>query len=791
MKKFIHKIKTDVKGSVTLFFILITAIVFAFNAILIDYARILAAEQQTEYALQSAVRSSLASYQSELRNYGLFGIEESEAQDIFDKIIKANIESDVDEESFQFINPKIVDSSLVASRPLANPDILENQILEEMKYKAPVEITKNLLEKFSFVSEAMRSASEFVDIAEEIQEDFEDREELLDDSEAALEKGTSEKASIKKRLDTFKESMIETKGNDYPEVISFKDIVVHYDTYKKAPQVIEVLEESNAALKDKKTALKSKKTSTEEALETHKKDLEEMDDDTPDSEREELEEFIEEAEEEIKDIEDKIKKNEKEQADNEILIDEEEQDIEDFEKDAKAKAEEMETLIKEIVDDLEQVKEDIEAAKVHNQAIQDAIDKAEENSEDNYGNAISKAEAPPDGKIDEAIGEMEANTEEFKNYPYDPSYFEQISAPVDAAIEKLKDIPDIVSGVKDAIEKDDTTQKSLQGDLNKINELLDGGIAETTKGTKELIDDRKEFKESETAAADETKAENNNNKIQEMLDGWDELVSDDEIYTQLEEIIADYNALAEDEAKLEKIVIGDDASKSAGDAMDLVDSLFSSLGNVLVHSRDKLYVNEYVLMHFESAEPTGIGNSEDYKFDNREVEYILYGLKEPGANYSAALAQLFVIRFALNFIDAFADKLVTKVPTPLGVFVAALAYALEQTYKDMNAISDGRKSPLMDKITPKLMLDYHDYLRLFLFMNPSGDNRLKRIMAVIEKDTELELTKQMTYVQGNVTASSRLLFVPEIAKTLDVTGALNGDVDGNMFEFTNEAHFSY
>ncbi|NLJ19346.1 MAG: hypothetical protein GX355_10870, partial [Globicatella sulfidifaciens] len=55
MKKWFYRIKQDPKGSVSLFFILITAVVFAFNAVLIDYARILAVEQQTEYALQSAV----------------------------------------------------------------------------------------------------------------------------------------------------------------------------------------------------------------------------------------------------------------------------------------------------------------------------------------------------------------------------------------------------------------------------------------------------------------------------------------------------------------------------------------------------------------------------------------------------------------------------------------------------------------------------------------------------------------------------------------------------------------
>ncbi|WP_054859767.1 hypothetical protein [Gracilibacillus sp. JCM 18860] len=138
MRRFLYKLKHDTKGAVTIFFVLIVAAVFFFHAVLIDYARILAAEQQSEYAVQSAARSALAGYDNDLREYGLFGIDGAAYESEFEDIVKTNLEPTSNDEAFTFIDPKLESASVEFSRPLADPDILEHQILEEMKYKAPV-----------------------------------------------------------------------------------------------------------------------------------------------------------------------------------------------------------------------------------------------------------------------------------------------------------------------------------------------------------------------------------------------------------------------------------------------------------------------------------------------------------------------------------------------------------------------------------------------------------------------------------------------------------------------------
>ena len=223
----------------------------------------------------------------------------------------------------------------------------------------------------------------------------------------------------------------------------------------------------------------------------------------------------------------------------------------------------------------------------------------------------------------------------------------------------------------------------------------------------------------------------------------------------MKKIVEDYlgvDNLKDDDDQTE---VGSDPTKNAGTFMGLMNTLFKGIGGALAGIRNELYVNEYILMHFESAKPTGLTHSDDYKLENREVEYIIYGQHLPGANYGAALTQLFAIRYAINFIDAFKNEFIMAINEPLAKFLAILTLALKNTALDLEKLGRGGNVPLMEKMLGKevLKMEYHGYLRLFLFMNPTSDARFQRIAALIEKDTGKDLTKQMTYVKGEVTTS--------------------------------------
>ncbi|SEO60762.1 hypothetical protein SAMN04488134_109133 [Amphibacillus marinus] len=788
MKRWLRKFKEDPKGSVSLFFILITAIVFAFNAILIDYARILAVEQQTEYALQSAVRSALAGHDSELRKYGLFGIEESDAQAIFNEVISANLEVEPDDQYFDYIQPNLEDYSLTASRPLSDEKILKHQILEEMKYKAPIEIAINLIDNFSFLAEAMKSASEFIDIAEAVQKPFENREELLDKSDDFLNGGEEREIGINDRLESFQLNMNSTSHSDYPDVRLYSDIVYHYQTYLDTSVRIERLESENDRLDIANERLEERKRRLEQQIQDLEDDISDEEDD---DRRGDLEDDLEDLQDDIDEIEKELDANKKTIEDNNADIEQEQQDQATFKEKAEKKANEMYTSAEGIIRDLEEISNSIGIAKEENQKIIKAIEKAEEQSNENYGDVMSiEGDTPTDtSDIDDAVAKMREEMEKVKDYPYEPEYFDQIKTPLDEALEAFDGVPDILRPVKNNI--NGVSKSSLEDGHTQLKAAADTARESTTEGSDHLTGERKDFEQDENKEEENrAEAENSNDEIFNELSSLENLITE-EVYNELSAILASYNAHAEGIAG-GGIDYSDGSSNSAKGAMGLLDSLFSDLGKALLNARDELYVNEYILMYFESAKPkVSLAHPENFEYKNRQVEYIIYGLHEPGANYAAALAQLFAVRFAVNFIDAFKHPLVRAATHPLAVFLAALRYSLMTSLEDLQELGKGEPVLFMSNMIPLLEWNYHDYLRLFLFMNPTTQARYRRIAAVIEHDTKKKLTEHMTYVEGNARSSKQLLFVPEIAQMLNHTGILNGSVEGNQFKFERNAHFSY
>lgn len=64
-------------GAVSIYVIIVTLLLFLFNAVLIDFVRIMVAENQVEQASKSAIRSAFSSYNKDVQNKGLFIINEN------------------------------------------------------------------------------------------------------------------------------------------------------------------------------------------------------------------------------------------------------------------------------------------------------------------------------------------------------------------------------------------------------------------------------------------------------------------------------------------------------------------------------------------------------------------------------------------------------------------------------------------------------------------------------------------------------------------------------------------
>lgn len=787
MKNFIQKLWAERKGSVSIFFIIITLVVFIFHAILIDVARIMAAEQQTEYALQSAVRSTLAAFDSDLQtNYGLFGIKK-ENVDFFDDLLIENLQAPAEQQEgfFDLLNIKVEDTSLEYDRYIVDPEILKHQILEEMKYKAPVEIVKELLQKFTFVSETMKETSKFIDVASDINDDFKKREKLLDEIEELLEKNKKRLEKLEKQLSDQRSSKI------YPEYENVTDIITFLSDLSKMTEDIE------SKISNAEKELEEKEEEVNE-IEKEIREIELKENKSPeDKERlKQLKKDLKKIKKEIKNLEEALEEYINDLGEKVDEIEELKEKTRDF----------FENLYGEslnMYNDLMKVYDKSVVAKKLNKKIRKRIKKANEDADKDYNQAIKHSE-PPLSNVDQeelnnSLKNLEEMTEELDNYIYDDKFF------VD--MEKFSRQTSIYAfEISRQAGKVDFHFYISEETINELVTEIRPNLNETKKYFNKTYNyffdednGRKDYGE-DSEKDNEKDADKKNKEMKEQIDDIDKLVDsiekDKEIYDELSKTLEDLKEFLEgqanDESEIDKMEYKSRSKDSAKGAMKLMNNLFKGLGNILASARNELYINEYILHRFESATPkNGFMDKSQFSFDHREVEYIIYGFHTPGMNYSAAIGQVSALCFALNFIGALSDKKIRVAGHPLFTFFLAATKALELTIQDIDKLGKGNEVVLIPNITPGIEFSYNDFLRVILFMNPGGEERLMRVATVANYRTESDFRERPSFITGEVESSIRLWFLPEIANLLNKTGVLSGRVEGNRFHFKNEAHFSY
>lgn len=742
-KKFIHTFIIDEKGAVSVFLIMIVLLVFIFNAVLIDFARIIIAERQTEEAAKAALRSTMSAYHQSLQDSGLFAFDgdDAKASSIFHEVFVKNI-SPNDSGNFELLGLRAEEGDITVNvdfgKSLANREVLRYQILEEMKYKAPIEAGEALLQNFLTISEKVEEASDFAKVAVEVNELAEERTEKIEEALNLLEEA-------KEALENVKSEARFKKGGSYPEIETIYDIYMfHFSRYVADLKKIEELESADD-------------------------DNDEIDED---SNEEELE---------------KLKERTKEFKGRALGM-------------LKGILEAAETAHEKVG----QAKDLITEAEELNDEIIAKID--EGSDETDYENANNMAENNLEGSIDTSM---------LDDYKMDLSFFTDVlehlndaesflKAPgqqTDGLIDKLEvdfipkveaDFPDRRNKNKvrnDAEHTHNYHKKALQhieNAISLINEKMEEYFENTEGRSKDEVE---EEIEEEEERADEGMEDSRDvmDDIKDAIDSGSLAAADLEKLRSLNEKANNYGATNSENNKEFSF---DDRDETMDEAMSLVDTIFKGIGDALVGARDRVYVNEYILMRFNSHDFDKTG-PEKYSFENNQVEYIIYGLEEYGMNYYAAMGEIFAVRFAINLTHALMK------PNNKGFgpwfWVAALADAFVQTAVDMDDIRKGRAVELFPglklKNTP-VMMSYKDHLRLFMFIH-SENGKFNRLMAVLHDKADQDLHEASTYVSANATASIDLWFLPQVADFLGNTGVLDGFVEDGRYYIEKEVHFSY
>ncbi|WP_133579085.1 hypothetical protein [Aureibacillus halotolerans] len=686
-----------------------------------------------------------SSYDGGLQGFGMYSYTEGDetAQEIFEKVVRENLGEEINGDGvFKLVSPTVdvAQVELGENRELARDEVFERQILEEMKYRAPIEFTLSIIDKFTVVADAAEEANKFIDITEEIAPDYDNREISL----------ASVEAELKLALALAEEQEAGTKnmqGSTLSSVKSIKGIIDLHDDF------IQALEDADEA----------------------------------EDEADRLDGGDEEDQERAGDLRDEAERL-REQAKN-------------YYETSKSVMSDAEEKQAQIVTHLKN------AGRLHGEAVESdtAIKKKIEDYERKYANSGTgeayenvrehQGENSPSSELNQTTGDIaEQNWEEL-------IYEDELDTLEDKLLKALGDAEQLAMRLN-VYAGEFTSQSELE---NAGTEIANGTSLQTDAETslqsiQEALDYiqedwRKRGGEEEAAQGEaDDNAKLTNEQLDQAFAVADAALADQEQYDALNIILQKYGSYNSDIAEhLE----AEGSIGKAAEMMGFIDTIMNELSNLLVSARDELYINEYIMTRFTSSEPYVITNHESYLFENKEIEYMIYGHHIAGANYASMISNLFMLRFALRLIDAFTQKSVRTGGHPIIVAILAISYALYWATEDLTALtSDSQRErnqvPLIsDDLTKGINFNYTDYLRLFLLLTPDKQSKLDRIKTMLEDKTSSDLTERPTYIQGEAEVTVKLWFLPGVAKLLDTAGMLPGEVNGNELTIKKEAVFSY
>ncbi|WP_054956499.1 TadE/TadG family type IV pilus assembly protein [Paenibacillus dakarensis] len=723
-------------GAVSIFLIIALSAVFIFVAVFIDFARVAAMKVQSERLARAAVRSVMSSYDPQLQQeYGLFAFGESEGDYIMGKMLNDNLSPGERGDAFHLLPLELDSSGLTLERPLGKYDIFNRQISEDMKYKAPIDFTLELVNKYKPLSQSMKEASNAMDVLKKLRK-------LYDKREAALNEMLEKQRQAGKNVQKLAELVMNPPGSSIQDeslggsVRTAEDAAAQYNDYLLKMQ-------EDAA-----------RPADEEKLYTFL-----------------IAAYLGDVSSVTSDMLQKVAKIQKEQ---DKLLKEADELLEE----ARAINEEMKQVIK-----------DAEA-----RSETEGYDQVTNNH--TPGSDGSNA---GDADIIRSIrGQAEKliHTDEVLNGLGDEISAQrrgwvQANERISSLLSSMggSGMKGAVISASDALQ-DYLRKYGVSGSENILDRELamleqfrssDAERKETEKKAQNQLKEAAKIVEALSGASP---------KNQEIMDQFRELqryYDESVAFNNGETGVSEGRALESDPY---------DAGKSS---MDDMDDAYGSMGNLLSGIRDELYQNEYAVHYFQHfditqlekvlKDPASAQNlNQEFAVEKQEVEYILYGFHNPSGNIAAAYGEIFASRLAIRTMEGFVVN--SKMGNPLLILAAAILYGVEKAIEDMIRLTQ-EGSIQLSKYMP-VEISYRDHLRMFMFIHSNNEKKMSRMLALIRMHTGVNPADRGTYASGEVVTGMRLWFLPGITRMLGtVLGESTDQVEGNRYLITRSADFSY
>ncbi|OCT14282.1 hypothetical protein A8709_25990 [Paenibacillus pectinilyticus] len=753
-------------GAVSVYLILIIVPIFLFQAVLIDFARIKVAEKETESAVQAAARSVMSSFDTDLQKRGLYGmgLSQEASEQLFGDVFIRNLSSSVSAKGFHFIDTHSLEDStrVTPVYSLANHVIFERQLTQDMKIKAPIEYTLEIVDKFqkSGVKEPFQLGSQFAKEAAEVEKLIKQREDALDEAwhstEAMNAKLTSYHTYYRTRIAAL---------NELADRIGIHTVDGIRDDMTATNEHLQSLASS---ISDMELSIASLSKAGAESVESIKSLV--------------------------------AAKSSLEQQASTLTH----------------KLSELQALLQNVLDytaltvrtKLELAANASEIARLQ-QIIEPAIRLAKQKNDDIRTKLLGISDSSSTGSLGGA-------KDVFQHVSLiRDDYFYQYQT-------SIASITALFSAFQASVESVNlyTTEHTAQ--INQRNEAywneMNSFYAKQSSLEKVRMNANSATEANKQAQTNTIQAILE--KAKQAIGGCDISASpsgDEALYSKLQGDSDQTAAIKEQgyyqkyrQANAQDATIGNDvayeldkAESTSLRAMDILGSI-SHMAEML---RTELYVNEYAFTKFNyrtyglEKTPTGEPKLSNELIDpgthvlaNQEVEYLLYGFSSCAANITSAYAEMFSLRLAIRTLEALLDpeKELLNVGSPLLVLLVAAAQGAAKAFGDMNALVKGEAVELSSKLSvTAFKLTYKDYLRLFLMLHSNNTKLMARMQGLIELETGKDLLQETTYMQANAASEIRLWFIPKMIRLLEGSGLLGCKVVGTQCQFNRSAVVSY
>ena len=759
------KRRENASGSVSIFVIALTAAFVLIIALLIDFARVAAFRAQAELAVKSGARSVMSSFDPELYSrYGLFARGGDPADRIFADTLAGNA-IPADSAPFPYLDMRWERTEITESRPIADHGVFRRQVLEEMKYKAPIDLTIELATRLRGMSSMIEDTKKTVDALERMQKAYDRREDALD---RALERQRGLGTII---LEAFADEV------PYPPLTlspreatgsigQIADIANQYDDY-----VSKRLEDE--ARRQAIRAMEEAKRKREEERKARKED-------------------------DLDDGGQAFNGRTEEYAEEESSI--EEAEMPRYESIVAG----YETGTARIASKLAA---DAEAArKKSEKAYAEAFEAWEEAKEANEEMRVIAAEAAAIRSGESISPEQAAAMAELRRKSaemvLDPYFFSQYETEIAAQ----RSLGAEVIGYADSFASQSSYVPGSTGKgsaLRSEADRLQSGFTRFINGygsSGTILSARATTFQAHRSHDEERKQEEKKAKTEwagakqwlRLFSGRSGTPEERAEFDRLKTLYEQNLQWNRTEAEFADSDQADEPDDGRDESLSLTGDLLAIVEDSLLGVRDQLYYSEYAISRMSRYDPAYAkemlrGGDPPLSIDVQQTEYILYGFHNPSGNIGAAFGEIFALRLAIRTMEGFVEC--SKLGHPLLVLAAALVYGIRGAVADLQSLVN--KGTIQLSKYANIATTYVDYLRLFLLLHGGSGNQMARMIAVMELETGISFQEAYSYASGEGTASVKLWFFPGLVRMLGGYGSLGGAVRDRRYEAIYQADYSY